>query len=95
MTVAARRDPHAGLADLGAAVVRQWVGPGGLRHELLVSTALATVAAWSSRAAPEPGTGAGRGPAAQAAAHRARGVTRDEPGEAGGPCGGGGDRGGP
>jgi hypothetical protein len=57
MTVAARRDPHAGLADLGAAVVRRWVGPGGLRHELLGSTALATVVAWSPpppRAVPEP-----------------------------------------
>ena len=43
----------------------------GFRHGLLVSTALTTVAAWSSRASPELGTGAGRAAAAQAAAGRA------------------------
>jgi hypothetical protein len=56
---------------LAAAVAGLAGKPAGFRHGLLVSTALTTVAAWSSRASPEPGTGAGRAAAAQAAAGRA------------------------
>jgi hypothetical protein len=59
-----RPDASAAVAGLAGKLA-------GFRHGLLVSTALATVAAWSSRASPEPGTGAGRTTAAQAAPHRA------------------------
>jgi hypothetical protein len=57
--------PAAAVAGLGADVAGKRAGPAGFRYGLLVSTALATVAAWSPppppHAVPEPGARASRG----------------------------------